>query len=158
MSHELPRVIWYILNPEATPPTYAYEGDACFDLRSAVKEFLNPGDVKLVPLGFSVSMSLGWQLNIYARSGLAGRGISIPNSPGIVDCGYNKELQVLLENRGPDQFQILPGDRIAQGAFNPVYAPTSWGIYDSINIPSIKQVNPQSNTVRAGGWGSSGVK
>jgi dUTP pyrophosphatase len=53
---------------------------------------------------------------VQPRSGLAARqGITVVNSPGLIDEGYRGELKVVLLNTDPDEpFHIRPGDRIAQ--------------------------------------------
>ena len=42
-------------------------------------------------------------------------GITVLNTPGLIDSGYRGELVVVLHNTDPDQpFRVEPGDRIAQ--------------------------------------------
>jgi dUTP pyrophosphatase len=50
------------------------------------------------------------------RSGLAAEhGITIVNTPGLVDAGYRGELRVILHNTDPrETFVVEPGMRIAQ--------------------------------------------
>ena len=50
------------------------------------------------------------------RSGLALRhGITLANSPGLIDAGYRDEIAVIVINTDPaDDFEIRRGDRIAQ--------------------------------------------
>ena len=50
------------------------------------------------------------------RSGLAAKhGITIVNTPGLIDSGYRGELRVLLLNTDDTStFEIEPGMRIAQ--------------------------------------------
>jgi dUTP pyrophosphatase len=56
------------------------------------------------------------------RSGLATKhGISIVNTPGIIDAGYRGELLVNLLNTDPhERFVVEPGMRIAQLIVSPV--------------------------------------
>jgi dUTP pyrophosphatase len=50
-------------------------------------------------------------------------GITLPNSPGLIDSGYRGELRVLLLNTDPAEiFKVKPGDRIAQLVICPVAA------------------------------------
>ena len=59
---------------------------------------------------------------VQPRSGLAARhGITIVNSPGLVDSGYRGELKVVLQNTDPSEpFVVEPGMRIAQLVVLPV--------------------------------------
>ncbi len=56
------------------------------------------------------------------RSGLAANhGISIVNTPGLVDSGYRGELQINLINTDPrETFVVEPGMRIAQLVVLPI--------------------------------------
>ena len=56
------------------------------------------------------------------RSGLAAdSGISIVNTPGLVDSGYRGELRVILLNTDRERsFDVEPGMRIAQLVVMPV--------------------------------------
>jgi dUTP pyrophosphatase len=59
---------------------------------------------------------------VQPRSGLAARhGITVLNSPGLVDAGYRGELKVVLLNTDRDEpFVVEPGMRIAQLVVLPV--------------------------------------
>ena len=60
--------------------------------------------------------------SISARSGLALRhGISIVNTPGLIDPGYRGEVKVTLLNTDPrEPFTVEPGMRIAQLLIVPI--------------------------------------
>lgn len=51
---------------------------------------------------------------VCSRSGLALSGITVANSPGIIDPDYKGEVGVILYNSGVDAQFIRKGDRIAQ--------------------------------------------
>ena len=51
---------------------------------------------------------------VCSRSGLALSGITVANSPGIIDPDYKGEIGVILHNGGFDTTFIKQGDRIAQ--------------------------------------------
>lgn len=90
-------------------------GDAAADLRAAESFTLEPGERALVPTGWSVAVPEGMAGLVMARSGLAIKhGISLVNSPGLVDSGYRGELRVILINHGQETFHAEAGERIAQ--------------------------------------------
>lgn len=59
---------------------------------------------------------------VVPRSGLATKhGVTILNSPGIVDLDYSGKIHVNLINLGKDIVNIQAGDRIAQLVFTTAY-------------------------------------
>jgi dUTP pyrophosphatase len=110
------------LRPDAVVPARAYSGDAGLDLSSCERVELAPGERALVPTGLAVAIPEGYGGFVQPRSGLATKhGISIVNTPGLVDSGYRGELLVNLVNtdkRAP--FVVEPGMRIAQLVILPI--------------------------------------
>jgi dUTP pyrophosphatase len=104
------------LRPGAELPTRAYDGDAGIDLAACERVELGPGERALVPTGLAVAIPRGYAGYVQPRSGLASKhGISIVNTPGLVDAGYRGELLVNLLNTDPHEaFVVQPGMRIAQ--------------------------------------------
>src|SRR4051812_1534431 len=104
------------LRPEAVVPERAYAGDAGLDLSSCERVELAPGERALVPTGLAVAIPEGHAGFVQPRSGLAARhGLTIVNSPGLVDEGYRGELRVVLLNTDArEPFVVEPGMRIAQ--------------------------------------------
>jgi dUTP pyrophosphatase len=100
----------------AVVPTRAYAGDAGMDLSACERVELAPGERALVPTGVAVAIPDGHAGFVQPRSGLATKhGISIVNTPGLVDSGYRGELLVNLLNTDPGEpFVVEPGMRIAQ--------------------------------------------
>jgi dUTP pyrophosphatase len=113
------------LQEGATLPTRAYEGDAGLDLAACERVELGPGRRAVVSTGLSVAIPAGHAGFVQPRSGLASRhGISVLNSPGLVDAGYRGELKVVLLNTDLDEpFVVEPGMRIAQLVIVPVALP-----------------------------------
>jgi len=104
------------LSPFSNTPTYATDGSAGVDLYSSEDATLMPGERKLVGTGIAVEFHEGFTLFICPRSGLAkNSGVTVLNSPGIVDSDYRGEVKVLLVNMGNMPYSIKCGDRIAQG-------------------------------------------
>ena len=77
---------------------------------------LAPGERALVPTGLAVAIPEGYAGYVQPRSGLASKhGISIVNTPGLVDSGYRGELLInLLNTDRHHAFTVEPGMRIAQ--------------------------------------------
>ena len=97
--------------------------------------------------GVAVEIPEGYAGLVLPRSGLARKhGISLVNSPGLIDSGYRGEVSVLLLNTDPaETFMVEPGDRIAQLVGSPVAA------VEPVEVGSLTE------TVRGeGGFGSSG--
>jgi len=81
----------------AVVPARAYAGDAGMDLAACERVELAPGARALVPTGLAVAIPDGYAGYVQPRSGLAARhGISIGNTPGLVDSGSRGELLVNL--------------------------------------------------------------
>jgi dUTP pyrophosphatase len=103
-------------------PERAYSGDAGLDLAACERHELGPGERALVGTGLAVAIPAGHAGFVQPRSGLAAKhGLTVVNSPGLVDSGYRGEIRVVLLNtdaRAP--FVVEPGMRIAQLVVLPV--------------------------------------
>jgi dUTP pyrophosphatase len=110
------------LNEKATLPTRAHDNDAGLDLYAAESARLAPGARVSVGTGLAVQIPDGAGGLVLPRSGLALKhGVTLVNSPGLIDPGYRGEVRVLLLNTDrTHDFQIAPGDRIAQLLLVPV--------------------------------------
>jgi dUTP pyrophosphatase len=110
------------LRPDAVLPERAYEGDAGLDLVACERVELAPGERAVVGTGIAVAVPEGHAGFVQPRSGLAARhGISIVNTPGLVDAGYRGELRVILLNTDArEAFVVEPGMRIAQLVVMPI--------------------------------------
>jgi dUTP pyrophosphatase len=104
------------LNEAATLPTRGHDGDAGLDLYACEPAHLGPGERWRVGTGIAVEVPAGHAGLVLPRSGLAREhGISLVNSPGLIDSGYRGEVRVLLLNTDPAEvFRVEAGDRIAQ--------------------------------------------
>jgi dUTP pyrophosphatase len=137
------------LGDEALLPTRAHEGDAGLDLYAAESALVAAGGGRAgVGTGLAVQIPEGMGGLVLPRSGLALRhGITLVNSPGLIDSGYRGELRVLLLNTDPThEFEVSPGDRIAQLLLVPV----------ALATPVLADALDDS-TRGEGGFGSSGV-
>ncbi len=110
------------LHADAVVPQRAYTGDAGLDLASCERVELGPGERALVGTGLAVAIPEGYAGFVQPRSGLAARhGLTVVNSPGLVDSGYRGELRVVLLNTDhTEPFVVEPGMRIAQLVVLPI--------------------------------------
>ena len=134
-------------NKDISLPKYQTPGSAAVDLHAAVKEkiVLKPGERKLIPIGFCMEIPSGYVGEITPRSGLALRhGISIVNTPGILDSDYRDELGIILINLGKEDFIVNRNDRIAQMNIK------------KVERAELKEVNELGASERKGGFGSTG--
>lgn len=108
-------LIFTKLHEDATSPSYSHEGDAGLDLSCVERFTLAPGQRRLVGTGVAVVVPDGMCGLVVPRSGLAHNyGVTVCNSPGLIDSGYRGELKVNLINLGDEAVTFQPGDRIAQ--------------------------------------------
>ncbi len=135
------------LDPSVTAPAYAHAGDAGLDICSSEDLVLQPGERALVGTGFAMALPEGYAAFVQPRSGLAARsGISIVNTPGLIDCHYRGEVKVILVNLGNEPFAVSKGDRIAQM------------VVQRVETARIEVVDELDETARGeGGFGSTGL-
>ena len=136
------------LDPTVELPSYAYDGDAGLDLRSNEDVTLAPFERRLVGTGLAVAIPEGYAGFVQPRSGLALReGLSMANTPGLIDAHYRGELKVCAINLDPSKnIHIERGERIAQL------------VIQQVPVVSLLEVDELDETDRGtGGFGSSGV-
>lgn len=134
------------LDKDLPLPAYAYEGDAGLDLRSAVDVTLKPLERTAIPTGLAVAIPEGYAGFVQPRSGMAiKRGLSMVNTPGLIDSNYRGELKVIAINLDPHEpIAIKRGERIAQL------------VIQEVPIVSLLEVDFLDDTVRGeNGFGSS---
>jgi dUTP pyrophosphatase len=104
------------LHDEAVVPERAYAGDAGLDLVACEHAEIAPGERAIVGTGLAVAIPEGHAGFVQPRSGLAAEhGVTVLNTPGLIDSGYRGELRVILLNTDrTETFAVEPGMRIAQ--------------------------------------------
>lgn len=109
------------LNKNVPMPIYATAGSAAFDLtnQSGKAIVLLPGETLLVPTGLKMRIPSGLCGRISPRSGKALTGLTIVNSPGVVDSDYLGEVGIVLHNLSEDIHNFAEGERIAQMTIMP---------------------------------------
>lgn len=106
-----------LLDPDLPVPAYAHAGDAGADLIAREGALLAPrGGRALIPTGVAIAIPDGYAGFVQPRSGLALRhGVTVLNTPGLIDAGYRDEVRVCLINLDPlEPYEVRRGDRIAQ--------------------------------------------
>ena len=104
------------LRDDAVVPERAYAGDAGLDLVACERAEIGPGERAIVGTGLAVAIPDGHAGFVQPRSGLAAEnGLTVLNTPGLVDSGYRGELRVIILNTDRSEtFTVEPGMRIAQ--------------------------------------------
>ena len=103
-----------LLDPRAQMPKFATPGSAAFDLAALDWCCIPSREQTLIKTGLSMAIPAGYAGEIQPRSGLALKyGITITNSPGLIDSDYRGEIGIILYNSGIRDFVVEPGDRIA---------------------------------------------
>src|SRR5881296_3732936 len=135
------------LDPTAPLPSRGHPGDAGLDLRSNIDAVVGPGERAMIPTGVAVAIPAGHAGLVLPRSGLASReGLTLANSPGLIDAGYRGEVTCAVVNLDRERpVSIKRGDRIAQLVIVPV----------QVVEPSWSEELPPSQRGE-GGFGSTG--
>ena len=135
-------------NTDLPLPSYQSDGSSGLDLCAAVNNnlTLQPGDIKLIQTGLSISLPEGYEAQIRPRSGLALKyGLGFVNAPGTIDADYRGEIGVIAINWGKKPLTIKRGDRIAQMVIH------------TVSRAIVEEVNELDTTQRGeGGFGHSG--
>ena len=136
-------------------PRYAKKGDAGFDLRATEDVTVMPGRTELVGTGLAFEIPEGYFGLVAPRSGLGSKyGLTLANTPSVIDSGYRGEVKLALHKLAPMDFDDLlgvgylveRGERVAQMLILPVAA------------CEFVEVDELEGTERgAGGFGSTGV-
>ena len=135
------------LSEHATAPAQAHPGDAGYDLFAAEAAVVEPGRRANVGTGVAVELPEGCAGLVLPRSGLAARhGVTLVNTPGLIDSGYRGEVRVLLLNTDRDvPFDVAVGDRVAQL------------LVVRFESPGLEEADELGESARgAGGFGSTG--
>ncbi len=135
------------LDPDLPLPVYAHEGDAGIDLVARENAVVPAaGGRVLIPTGIALALPRGYAAFVLPRSGLALKhGVTVVNSPGLIDSAYRGEIKVVVLNTDPtSDYSISRGDRIAQLVVQRVVE-VVW-----------REVTELDDNDRGGGFGHSG--
>lgn len=135
------------LSEHAKLPKVQHLFDGGADVFSTEKVSIPPGGRAAIGLGFAMEIPEDYEMMVRPRSGLAIRnGVTVLNTPGLIDAGYRDENKVILINHGDTTFNVEIGDRIAQFSLKKV---VQMHFYWAEEL---------TNTDRTGGFGSTGVR
>ena len=137
------------LDPDLPLPQAQHDDDAGIDLYAREDGVIEPaGGRALIPTGIAIAIPPGYGGFVQPRSGLAARhGVTVLNSPGLIDAGYRNEINVALVNTDPaEKFEYHRGDRIAQLVIQRVER-VEWAVVETIDDDSTRGLD---------GWGSTG--
>jgi dUTP pyrophosphatase len=136
------------LDPELPLPSAQHDTDAGLDLYAREDGVVAPGERAVVPTGIAIAIPPGYAGFVQPRSGLAFKhGITVLNTPGLIDAGYRDEIRVLLLNTDTvAKFEYRRGERIAQLVIQRVEA-VEWQEVEALDEDSARGL---------GGWGSTG--
>jgi dUTP pyrophosphatase len=139
-----------LLTEDAVFPEYAYPTDSGFDLYSTKEITLEPFGRALIPTGLKLSFDIGYEIQVRPKSGLAlKQGLTVLNTPGTVDSGYDGEIMVIVFNTNPKSFTVEKGMKIAQAVLCPVIN----GKY--VNLQLVDKIENKDRG--ANGFGSTGI-
>ena len=131
-------------------PRYETKGSAGLDLRACLEEklILKPASTEMIPMGFAMYLEdEELAALVIPRSGLGSKhGIVLGNLVGLIDSDYQGELMVPAWNRSNEEFEISPGDRIAQMIIVPIL---------QANFEIVEDFEKSSRGSK--GFGSSGI-
>lgn len=135
-------------------PKYATVGSAGMDIRAHLSEPVTLAfmERKLIPTGLYIEFPHGYDATIHPRSGNALKyGVTVLNSPGVIDEDYRGEIGVIMVNYSPSPFVINNGDRIAQMIIRH---------NERVEIEQCSNIDEfdDPSTERNGGFGHTGIK
>jgi dUTP pyrophosphatase len=137
-----------LVHPDAVAPTRTRSGDAGYDLRATERISVPQDGRRLVGTGIAIALPEGIAGLVTPRSGLAiEHGITLLNSPGLIDPNYRGEIKVIVHNTGERRYTIEAGDRIAQLLLVPCLTP---------EVRTVDELPPSHDGRGEAGFGSSG--
>ena len=138
------------LRDDAYEPMYNYESDSGFDLHSVEEVVIAPFGRALVPTGLAFGIPPEYEVQVRPKSGLAiKQGLTVLNTPGTIDAGYDGEIKVIVFNTNNHEVTITKGMKIGQA----VLAPVVCGYY--VNLEMVEKIEKKERGDN--GFGSTGI-
>lgn len=139
-----------LVHDDSKMPSYAYPSDSGFDLCSTSEINIGPFGRALVPTGIKLSIPDEYEIQVRPKSGLAiNQGLTVLNTPGTVDSGYNGEIKVIVFNTNNHTVTISKGMKVAQAVLCPVVN----GKYVSLELVEKVEEKDRGDN----GFGSTGI-
>lgn len=131
--------------------TQATAGSAGYDMynNETAPVRLQKGSCVAVRTGVYMALPKDVVALVCPRSGLASKGVTVVNAPGVIDSDYRGEIKVLLTNLSNETVELRKGDRIAQLVFTPV-------LHISRFVTHVSQTSLSVTERGDGGFGSTG--
>ncbi len=137
-------------HPDAVSPSYNYPTDSGFDLHSTESIMIPPLSRMVVGTGLKFNIKDGYEIQIRPKSGLAlKQGLTVLNTPGTIDSGYDGEVKVILYNTTQNTIKVDKGQKIAQACVCPV-ANGRW-----VNPVEVSEISGKDRGDK--GFGSTGI-
>lgn len=131
----------------ARRPVRATDSSAGLDLSLEEDVVVRGGSITVANLPYRVAIPHGYVGVLALRSSIGARGITIPNSVGIIDSDYRGPLKLTLTALpGTDPVTLRAGERVAQLVILPAVFPE----------PVEADVNADETQRGEGGFGSTG--
>jgi len=108
---------WKRLHTDFKLPAKATTGSAGLDMIACIDGpvTIQPGHRATISLGCAVQIPEGHAMLVLPRSGLALKeGITVLNSPGLIDSDYRGEVKAIVINHGSEWYTVRPLDKICQ--------------------------------------------
>ena len=135
---------------DAVSPSYNYPTDSGFDLHSTESIMIPPLSRMVVGTGLKFNIKDGYEIQIRPKSGLAlKQGLTVLNTPGTVDAGYDGEIKVIIFNTTNKPITINKGMKVGQAVLCPVVC----GKYVEIEI--VQNIEKKERGIN--GFGSTGL-
>ena len=142
------------LSDKATLPKRAHEGDAGYDIFSAVNTVVPARSNKLIKTNICVRLPTppveGTSVygRVAERSGLALRN-NIKIGGGVIDSNYTGDIGVIMCNPSDAEFEVTRGDRIAQLVLTICLTP---------DVEEVDDISVAFTARGAHGLGSTGIR
>ena len=140
------------LHPDVITPKRATKYSSAFDVHAFIPDdqtiSLSPGQTKLIPTGFCLQAEEGYDVKLYARSGLSLKvGLNLGNSVAVIDHDYFSPVGVIAHNNSANHVDINHQMRICQLKVERVIPTT---IIEVTELPEL-------DSDRRSGYGSTGT-
>jgi len=130
-------------------PHYATAGSAGLDMRACIDNPVSvaPGATELIPTGLAIHIAdASLAAVLLPRSGLGHKhGLVLGNLTGLIDSDYQGQVFISCWNRSSKNYEVQPGERIAQMVFVPV---------EQVRFDVVEEFDDSDRG--AGGFGHSG--